>query len=57
MSEFEQKKFEKEEESYSIHLWDIAGQEQNKSLTKIFAKDSLGCIVISDVTDPKTREL
>ena len=42
--------------SYKIQLWDLAGQDQNTCITKIFSKDSHGCIVLSDITNPKSLE-
>ena len=35
-------------------LWDLAGMDQNICITKIFSKDSHGCIVLSDITNEKT---
>ena len=31
--------------------------DQNICITKIFSKDSHGCIVLSDITDPKTLDI
>ncbi len=44
------------ENLYRIQLWDIGGQDKSISVTKCFAKDSHGCIVVCDVTDEKTLE-
>lgn len=33
---------------YLIQVWDVAGQDRNTNVTKIFAKDALGAIVMSD---------
>ena len=41
---------------YRIQLWDIAGQDKNSNVTKTFAKNSLGCIVVCDATNIATRE-
>uniref|UniRef100_A0A672HVN2 Ras-related protein Rab n=1 Tax=Salarias fasciatus TaxID=181472 RepID=A0A672HVN2_SALFA len=34
-----------------LHIWDIAGQERFISLTRVFYKGALGCVVMFDVTD------
>ena len=54
VSEFSYKIVEYKEKSYKIQLWDLAGMDQNICITKIFSKDSHGCIVVSDITDEKT---
>ena len=54
VSEFSYKIFDYKEKSYKIQLWDLAGMDQNICITKIFSKDSHGCIVLSDITDEKT---
>ena len=41
---------------YRIQLWDIAGQDKNPSVTKVFAKNALGSIVVCDATNISTRE-
>ena len=56
VSEFSYKIFDYKNKSYKIQLWDLAGMDQNICITKIFSKDSHGCIVLSDITDPKTLE-
>ena len=52
VSEFGFKVFEHEGKLYRIQLWDLAGQDKNSTVTKIFAKDSHGCIILSDATKP-----
>ena len=54
VSEFSYKIVEYKDKSYKIQLWDLAGMDQNICITKIFSKDSHGCIVLSDITDEKT---
>ena len=54
VSEFSYKMVEYKEKSYKIQLWDLAGMDQNICITKIFSKDSHGCIVVSDITNEKT---
>ena len=56
VSEFSYKIYDYKDKSYKIQLWDLAGMDQNICITKIFSKDSHGCIVLSDITDPKTLE-
>ena len=56
VSEFGFKIFDYEGKLYRIQLWDLAGQDKNAMVTKIFAKDSHGCVVISDATNSQTRE-
>ncbi len=50
VSEFGFKVFEHEGKLYRIQLWDLGGQDKNSTITKIFAKDSHGCIIVSDAT-------
>ena len=54
VSEFSYKIIDYKDKSYKIQLWDLAGMDQNICITKIFAKDSHGCIVLSDITNEKT---
>ena len=56
VSEFGFKIFEHEGKLYRIQLWDLAGQDKNAMVTKIFAKDAHGCVVMSDATNSQTRE-
>ena len=57
VSEFNFKIFELNGFFYRILIWDITGQDKKKyEITKIFAKDSQGCIILADATDPKSRE-
>ena len=56
VSEFGFKIFEKDGKLYRIQLWDLAGQDKNHMVTKIFAKDTHGCIIMSDATNKQTRE-
>ena len=54
VSEFSFKVVDYKDKSYKIQLWDLAGMDQNICITKIFSKDSHGCIVLSDITNEKT---
>ena len=56
VSEFGFKIFEKDGKLYRIQLWDLAGQDKNAMVTKIFAKDAHGCIIMSDATNKQTRK-
>ena len=48
--------FEEERKVYRIQLWDLAGQDKNTMVTKIFAKDFHGCVVMSDAIKSQTRD-
>jgi small GTP-binding protein len=54
-SEYGYKVFEHNCTIYNIQLWDIAGQDKNIMVTKYFARDSHGCIIMSDATNVEMR--
>jgi small GTP-binding protein len=54
VSEFGFKIFEYGDNLYRIQLWDLAGQDQNTCITKIFSKNAHGCIVLCDITNKDT---
>ena len=56
VSEFSYKIVDYKGKNYKIQLWDLAGMDQNICITKIFSKDSHGCIVLSDITNEKTLD-
>ena len=56
VSEYSHKIVDYEGRFYRIQLWDLAGQDKNAMVTKIFAKDAHGCVVMSDATNIQTRE-
>ena len=56
VSEFGLNFVEENGKIYRIQLWDIAGQDKNFMVTKIFAKDAQGCIIMSDATNIQSRE-
>ena len=56
VSEFGFKIYKSNEKFYRIQLWDIGGQDKSLTMAKIFARDSHGCVVVSDSTDLKTLE-
>ena len=55
-TEFVFKVFQKDTKFFRIQIWDINGETYNRSVAKIFAKDSDGCIIVSDATNKETRE-
>ena len=54
--EFGFKIFEDNGKLYRIQLWDLAGQDKNAMVTKIFEKDAHGCVVMSDAKNYQSRE-
>ena len=54
VSEFSFKVFQFKDKYYRIQLWDLAGQDKNTHITKIFSKDSHGCLVLCDITNKET---
>ena len=56
VSEFGIKIFENEGKLYRIQLWDLAGQDKNATITKIFAKDAHGVVVVADATNAGTLD-
>ena len=56
VSSFGFKIFENDGRSYRIQLWDLAGQDKNALVTKIYAKDAHGVIIFSDAKYSETRE-
>ena len=56
VSDFGFKIIEYNEKNYRAQIWDLAGQDKNAMVTKIFAKDADGCIILSDATNLQTRE-
>ena len=55
-STFMEKVIEINKKQYRIELWDTAGQEKYKSLTKIFLKDSKIVIFVYDITTQESFE-
>ena len=51
VSEFSYKLFQYNEKFYRIQLWDLAGQDQNTCITKIFSKNAEGCLILCDITN------
>ena len=53
-STFVQKKITLDSQEYCINLWDTAGQEKLKALTKLFFKGSHVVIFVYDITDKRS---
>jgi len=51
MSEFSFKMYNYKGNYYKVQIWDLAGQDKNCMVAKIFAKDCHGIIVLSDATN------
>ena len=56
MSDFSYKIHEFEGNFYKIQFWDIAGQDKNIYTSKVFTKNSHGCLIFSDITDKETLQ-
>ena len=56
VSEYGFKIYEHEGKYYRIQLWDIAGQDHNAKITKTFAKNAHGVIIMCDATNINSRE-
>ena len=54
ISDFGFKIYNHKDSLYRIQLWDIGGQDKSASMAKIFARDSQGCIVVTDVSISET---
>ena len=54
VSEFSYKVFQYKDKYYRIQLWDLAGQDKNTHITKIFSKNSHGCLVLCDISNKET---
>ena len=55
-STFISKQFIINDKKYNVNIWDTAGQEQYRSITKLFFKDSEIVILVYDITKPTTFE-
>ena len=52
--EFALKIFELQGHTVRLQLWDIAGQDRMGGIPKIFCKDAVGAVIVSDITDEST---
>ena len=50
ISDFGFKIYENNKNLFRVQLWDIGGQDKSASMAKIFARDSHGCIVVTDIS-------
>ena len=57
VSEFGFKIFEYGDSLFRIQLWDLAGQDNNAMVTKIFAKDAHGAVIMSNACDINSRDV
>ena len=56
VSEFGFKVYEHDGKLYRIQIWDLGGQDKSSTITKIFAKDSHGCVIVTDAIRPDNLE-
>ena len=56
VSEYSSKIYKYEDTLYKINLWDIAGQDHFATVTKTFAKNAHGAVVMCDATNIASRE-
>lgn len=56
VSEFSTKIVKHGDNLYRVQLWDIGGQDKSPAVTKIFAKDSHGCIIVCDTEEDTLEE-
>jgi Ras-related protein Rab-7A len=54
MSDFSYKIHKFEDNFYKIQFWDIAGQDKNIYTSKVFTKNSHGCLIFADITNNET---
>ena len=52
--EFSSKSIELGNNLVKLQLWDTAGQEKYKSLSKVYYKGSSGVLIVYDATDPQS---
>ena len=53
---FFSKEIQKNENKIRLQIWDTAGEERFKSITKTFYRNSAGCILVFDLTSPQSFE-
>ncbi len=52
--DFLSKKIQRENKSVSLEVWDTAGQEQYRAVTKMYYKDVHGALLVYDSTDKES---
>mmetsp|Transcript_26725 Transcript_26725/g.23677 ORF Transcript_26725/g.23677 Transcript_26725/m.23677 type:complete len:94 (-) Transcript_26725:527-808(-) len=50
-AEFGTRKIEVDKKVVKLHIWDTAGQEQFKSLTRSYYRNCVGALLVYDITD------
>lgn len=56
MSNFTFKVVDYNSKKYKVQMWDLAGQDRNIILSKVFAKNADACIILTDMSDPSSLE-
>ena len=56
VNEFGFKIYESRNILFRVQLWDIGGQDKSASMAKIFARDSHGCLVFTDINSNESAE-
>ena len=56
VSQFDYKIIKKEEQNYRLSFWDLAGQDKNPEMIKLFSQDSNGVIICCEVNNIKSMK-
>ena len=56
VNEFGFKIYESRNILFRVQLWDIGGQDKSASMAKIFARDSHGCLIFTDINSNESDE-
>ena len=54
VSQFDYKIIKKEEQNYRLSFWDLAGQDKNPEMIKLFCQESNGVIICCEVNNNKS---
>ena len=54
--EFATKVISKKNTTYKLQLWDTAGQEMFRSITRSYYRGTIGCLMVYDITNRKSFE-
>lgn len=52
--DFAVKSFMHNNQKISVQLWDIAGSERYKNLTRVYYKDAIAALIVADISNPKS---